>query len=289
MLPFHFRLICNLDDGARTRAEANTLAADRTHSRETRTSSDTLEQVTVENHADCEERNNPLRDDGVTNERAPGGHEVLDSLAGVGVGSTESWGEGKSVHVDGSSNLDHKIDRLGALDGERRLLGQREMRKNRGNSGASDVDTGCGNSLRCSAKRMPLVTSVRSGGSESCAEVQNVQSKEGRDLHGGSVRANYSHTATSLRTRSSFSLAIGFSSASCNLPPSFRKEPLTPMAESVARWRKFFVVSVSVTLCLLLLRDRTPRTAVPFAVTAVMELDLERARVMSRTFLMRRT
>ena len=79
---------------------------------------------------------------------------------------------------------------------------------------------------------------------------------------------------------------MGFSSTSCSLLPSFRREPFTPITDADIRSPRFFGASAA-KFCLLLERDRAPRTALPEAVTAVMELDLDRD--MSRTFLMRRT
>lgn len=79
------------------------------------------------------------------------------------------------------------------------------------------------------------------------------------------------------RTKSNFSLAIGFSTSSIR-GPSLRREPFTPITDAETRSRRFFgsCDSSARRFVLLVVRDRAPRTAVPFAVTAVIELERDR-------------
>lgn len=89
------------------------------------------------------------------------------------------------MDVDGSGNLHQKFNGLRALDGKRGLLCYCQVGEDARNGGGSDVNTRGGDNLRSRAKRMSLVTSVGGGGGKGCAEVQDVQCEERRDLHDG--------------------------------------------------------------------------------------------------------
>lgn len=122
---FLISLIGDLDNRPGARAETHPLAANCTHRCETRASSDTLQEIPIERNAHCEQSNDPLRDDGVANEGAPGRHEVLDRL-GIGTRAGSRSGDGDSTDVDGRGNLNDNIDRLSSVNGNGRVLSDRK-------------------------------------------------------------------------------------------------------------------------------------------------------------------
>ncbi len=167
------RVFCDLDDRACTGTEAHALATNCAHGREPGACRDTLEEIAVQNDADSEQGNDPLRDDRVTDEGAPRGHELLDGLTSVGVGGMNGGrNSGDRVDVDWWGNLDDDLDRLSTFDSGRNADGGSKGGQDACDGGTRDIDARRRDSF--GPKGMSQVAGVRSRRRQGRAEVQDV-------------------------------------------------------------------------------------------------------------------